>query len=171
MISSASICSVEITIVLAFIIKLSGLCSVIYSVRGLAWTHRRTPCRHRLWWKPPTRSRWVWVRGSSGRPTGSRLWCRGGRRRDGDRTPPSRQPKNQRSRYYFCSTGLPLTRTRWVWSTFSSHCTLSSNQRWWLTSATLIIFLLKKFQECWKSNPGLLGEKQVCYLCAMQPPP
>ena len=24
--------------------------------------------------------------------------------------------------------------------------------------------------ECWESNPGLLGEKQVYYLCAMQPP-
>ena len=24
--------------------------------------------------------------------------------------------------------------------------------------------------ECWESNPGGLGEKQVCYLCAMQTP-
>ena len=24
--------------------------------------------------------------------------------------------------------------------------------------------------ECWETNPGLLGEKQVCYLCAMQTP-
>ena len=25
--------------------------------------------------------------------------------------------------------------------------------------------------ECWESNSGLLDEKQVCYLCAIQPPP
>ena len=48
---------------------------------------------------------------------------------------------------------------------------LSSYQRSWLTSATLIIFHLKFLWECCESNPGLLGEKQVCYLCAMQPPP
>ena len=47
--------------------------------------------------------------------------------------------------FTFCSTGLPLARTRWVWSTFSRHSPLSSNQchRW--TSATLIIFPLKFF--------------------------
>ena len=28
---------------------------------------------------------------------------------------------------FCCSTGAPLTRTRWVPSTFSSHCPLSSN--------------------------------------------
>ena len=41
---------------------------------------------------------------------------------------------------YFCRTGLPLARTRWAWSTFSSHCPLSSNQHRWLTWATSIIF-------------------------------
>ena len=30
---------------------------------------------------------------------------------------------------FFCSTGLPLARTRWDRSTFSSHCPLSSYQR------------------------------------------
>ena len=39
----------------------------------------------------------------------------------------------------FCSTGLPLARTRLIRSTFSSHCPLFSNPRHWLTSATLII--------------------------------
>ena len=34
----------------------------------------------------------------------------------------------------------------------------------------MIVFPLKKFQECWESKLGLLGEKQVCDLCAMQPP-
>ena len=38
---------------------------------------------------------------------------------------------------FYCSTGLPLARTRSVWSTFSSHFSLSSKQRRWLTSATL----------------------------------
>ena len=70
--------------------------------------------------------------------------------------------------YFFGTTGLPPAWTRWVRSTFSSHCPHSSNQRRWLTSATWILFPLK-FWECWESNPGLLGEKQVCYLCAMQP--
>ena len=30
--------------------------------------------------------------------------------------------------------------------------------------------LEKNYWECRESNLGLLGEKQVCYLCAMQPP-
>ena len=72
--------------------------------------------------------------------------------------------------YFLCRTGLPLARTRWVWSTFPSHCPLSSNPRCWLTSATLIRFSSKNFLENWNSNSRLLGEKQVCYLCAMQPP-
>ena len=52
----------------------------------------------------------------------------------------------------FCSTGLPLVGTRWVWSTFSSHSPLSSNQRCWLISATSIIVL-----GTLESNPGQLG--------------
>ena len=71
----------------------------------------------------------------------------------------------------FCSTGLPLARTRWGQTTFSSHCLHSSNQRHWLTSATSVMFPQKTFQEHWESNLWLLVEKQVCYLCAMQPPP
>ena len=35
----------------------------------------------------------------------------------------------------FCSTGLPLASTRWLRSTFSSHCPLSSIQCRWLISA------------------------------------
>ena len=61
----------------------------------------------------------------------------------------------------FCRSGFE--------STFSSHCPLSSNQHRWLTSAASIISPLKEFRECWASNTGLLGEKQV-YLCATQPP-
>ena len=56
----------------------------------------------------------------------------------------------------FCSTGLPLARTRWVRSTLSSHCPLTSDQVHWFTSATAIIFPLKKIvnagiqsQGCW----------------------
>ena len=47
--------------------------------------------------------------------------------------------------YYWLANSL---RTRWVWSTFSSHCPLSSNQRRWLTSATSIILPLNFFWEC-----------------------
>ena len=56
----------------------------------------------------------------------------------------------------FCNTGSPLARTRWVRSKFSSCCPLSSNQRHRLTTASLIIFRLKKFWECWESNLELL---------------
>ena len=54
---------------------------------------------------------------------------------------------------------------------FSSRCPLSSNQHNWLTTAMSIICILKKFLELWKLNPELLCKKQVCYLCALQPPP
>ena len=40
----------------------------------------------------------------------------------------------------FCCTILPLASTRWVCSRFSSHCSLSSKQLCWLTSATLKFF-------------------------------
>ena len=33
------------------------------------------------------------------------------------------------------------------------------------------IFQLKENREHWYSNPGLLGEKRECYLCAIPPPP
>ena len=69
---------------------------------------------------------------------------------------------------FFLSTGLPLARTKWVQSTFSSYCQLSSNQRHWFTSS--IILPRKIFRKHWESHLGLSGEKQVCYLCAMQPP-
>ena len=47
--------------------------------------------------------------------------------------------------FVLCCTGLPFSRTSWVWSTFSSHCPLSYNQRHWLTSATSTIVTLKIF--------------------------
>ena len=50
---------------------------------------------------------------------------------------------------YFLVTRLPLPRTRWVRSTFSSLCPLPSNQCWPKISATSIFF-----RECWESNPG-----------------
>ena len=65
----------------------------------------------------------------------------------------------------FCSTGLPLARTRWVRSTFSSHCPHYSNQTQWLTSATLKIFPLKKFgnarnrtRGCWVRSKNATSE-------------
>ena len=38
--------------------------------------------------------------------------------------------------WIFFSTSFPLVRTRWVWSTFTSLCSLSSKQRHWLTPAS-----------------------------------
>ena len=70
----------------------------------------------------------------------------------------------------FCRTGLPLARIICVWSTLLSHSPLSSNQGCWWTSTTSIIFPQKSFGGLLEIEPGLLGEKQVCYLCAMQPP-
>ena len=76
------------------------------------------------------------------------------------------------SRTPFCSTDLPLGRTRWVWSTFSSHCPLLSYQRWWLTSATLTIFPRKDFvkaenrtRSCW------VRSKYATSLLSSPPPP
>ena len=54
----------------------------------------------------------------------------------------------------FCSTGLPLARTRRVWSTFSSP--VSSNQRRRRTSAKLIIFPLKIFGTAGNQTRGCL---------------
>ena len=51
--------------------------------------------------------------------------------------------------FNFFSTDLPLAETRWVRSTFSSQCHISSNQCRWLTSAASINFPLK--------NSGTLG--------------
>ena len=58
---------------------------------------------------------------------------------------------NSVAKSFFGRAGLPLARTWWVRSTFSSHYPLSSYQRCWLTSATSIIFL-------WK-NSRMLGVK------------
>ena len=66
---------------------------------------------------------------------------------------------------FFCIISLPLASTRWLELTFSSLCPLSSYQRCLLISATQNNF----FRECWESNKELLGKKQECYLCAMQP--
>ena len=68
----------------------------------------------------------------------------------------------------FCCTGLPLASTRWILSTFLSHCPGYSNKSSWLTSADSIIFPLNKFWECWQQNLGHLGQKTstlepLCY--------
>ena len=77
--------------------------------------------------------------------------------------------KNPTLMKFFCKKNLFLISfVSWVLSTFSSHCPLSINQRRQITSATLIIFTLKFLWKCWESNLGLLGEKQVSYLWAMQ---
>ena len=58
---------------------------------------------------------------------------------------------------FFCITSLPLAFTRWVQSTFSSHCPLSSKQRHWLTSAKVTIFSIEKYQESQELNLWQLG--------------
>ena len=65
---------------------------------------------------------------------------------------------------FFCSTSLPLASTRWVQLTLSSLCPL------FLSSAVNKPqqYQEKILWECQESNLGLLGEKQVCYLCAMK---
>ena len=60
---------------------------------------------------------------------------------------------------YFCSTSLSLASTKWVRSTFSSHCPLSSKPCHRLTPATSTIFSPEFFWQCWESNPGQLGLK------------
>ena len=70
------------------------------------------------------------------------------------------------SKFVFCRTGLPLARTRWVRSTFSSHCPLSSNQRRWLASATWIIFPLKILGGMLGIEPWAAGwEASMLPLC------
>ena len=54
----------------------------------------------------------------------------------------------------FCSTGLPLARTRRARSTFSSHGPLFSNQGHWLTSTTSIIFPKKNCGSAWNQTRG-----------------
>ena len=71
-----------------------------------------------------------------------------------------------RSWWLLCRTWLALSSTKWVRSTFSSLCPLSSNQRCQTTSGTSKNF----FQECQESNPVLLGEKQECHFGPLLPP-
>ena len=58
---------------------------------------------------------------------------------------------------FFGITSLPLAFTRWVQSTFSSHCPLSSKQRHWLTSAKVTIFSFEKYHESQELNLWQLG--------------
>ena len=62
-----------------------------------------------------------------------------------------------------CTTGLPL-------DGFDRHFQAQVHIPLSNDDATSITFPLKFFVVSWESNPGLLGEKQVSYLCAMQPP-
>ena len=63
----------------------------------------------------------------------------------------------------FCSNGLPLARTRWIWSTFSSHCQLPSNLK------NIDNFSSEKIRQHCELNPELLGEKQDGNLCNAAP--
>ena len=67
---------------------------------------------------------------------------------------------------YFWSTSLPQASARWVPSTFSSHCPLSSKHPRWLTSATSTYFPLNFF---WNAGNWTQGSKYANQ-CAKQPP-
>ena len=59
--------------------------------------------------------------------------------------------------FFFCSSSLPQAITIWFQSTFSSHCSLSSKQCYWLAPATSKMVSSEKNWERWESNPGKLG--------------
>ena len=59
----------------------------------------------------------------------------------------------------FCSTSLPLASTRWVHSTFSSHCLLCSKQHRWIISAATTNFSSKNFSGTLGIEPGAAGSK------------
>ena len=68
----------------------------------------------------------------------------------------------------------PKVGTRWIRSTFSSHCQLSSYQHRWLTSGTPIIYSSEMFWKCWESNPeqqgpqaSMLTNVLCCTLCSI----
>ena len=67
--------------------------------------------------------------------------------------------------FCFLQQFLPLPSTKWVRSTFSSHCPLSSKQSSWSTTATLKK-KFKNFRENWEYNPG-----QLCCHQVLQPLP
>ena len=67
--------------------------------------------------------------------------------------------------HIFCSTSLLLASTKWFQLTFSSLCLLFQ-----AVPSINLSSIKKKFLGCRELNTGLVGEKQVCYLWAMQPP-
>ena len=100
--------------------------------------------------------RWTWSSSSWCRRHRHR-WCR--LRLSRPRTTRASLTRPERGQqvspnFFFRRTGLPVARTRWVQSTFSSHCQLSSNQCRWLTPATSIIFYLRKFLGILRIEPG-----------------
>ena len=76
---------------------------------------------------------------------------------------------NLQSCWCFCSTFLSKACTRSVWSTFSSHCPLSSNQGNLLTTATSIIFPLKFFWNAgtWTLGCWVRGKYATSVLCTV----
>ena len=61
------------------------------------------------------------------------------------------------TRLPLANTRLPLASTGWVRSSFESHCSLSSKQRRWLTSATSTIFSSENFLGTLGIKPGAAG--------------
>ena len=65
----------------------------------------------------------------------------------------------------FCSAGLSLARTRWVRSTFSSHCPLSSNQCRWLMQQHQQFFLWNNFWNAGNGTRAAEWEASILPLC------
>ena len=69
---------------------------------------------------------------------------------------------NESRNYFFCNTSLPLARTRWVQSTFSSGWSLSYKQCCWVISATLTII---SYEEKFKNTGNLAwGKRRLTFV-------
>ena len=57
----------------------------------------------------------------------------------------------------FCGASIQLSRTRWVWSTFSSHFHFPLSSAIDNPQQHQRLIHMKQFRERWESNPGYLG--------------
>ena len=73
----------------------------------------------------------------------------------------------------FCSNGLLLPYTEWVWLTISTHCQLSSKQDHWSTSTTWKIYSSENILVMLSIEPGQLSLKAsmlpLCYAVVKSP--
>ena len=81
----------------------------------------------------------------------------------------SAAPRRQ-NKYFLIAQACHKLATSLPQEGFDQHFQATVHFHLTSTSATSIIFPMKIFGNAGIQNPGLLGEKQVCYLCALQPP-